>query len=65
VQVSTRSPSAGMHPEGVRTTLAACDLAERLGIEMPIALQMRAVLHQGKAPREALDELMLRSLKRE
>jgi glycerol-3-phosphate dehydrogenase (NAD(P)+) len=57
--------SAGLHPEGVRTTLAACSLAEKKGIEMPIARQMRAVLHEGKPPREALDELMLRSLKRE
>jgi glycerol-3-phosphate dehydrogenase (NAD(P)+) len=57
--------SAGMHPEGVRTTLAACALAERRGIEMPIARQMKAVLYEGKAPRPALDELMLRSLKRE
>jgi glycerol-3-phosphate dehydrogenase (NAD(P)+) len=57
--------SAGMHPEGVRTTLAACALAERHGIEMPIARQMKAVLHEGKPPREALEELMLRTLKRE
>jgi glycerol-3-phosphate dehydrogenase (NAD(P)+) len=57
--------SAGMHPEGVRTTLAACALAERAGIEMPIARQMKAVLYEGKPPRDALDELMLRSLKRE
>ena len=57
--------SAGMHPEGIRTTLAACALAERHGIEMPIARQMKAVLYEGKPPREALDELMLRSLKRE
>ncbi len=56
---------AGLHPEGVRTTLAACALAERRGIEMPIARQMRAVLHEGKPARAALDELMLRSLKRE
>jgi glycerol-3-phosphate dehydrogenase (NAD(P)+) len=56
---------AGLHPEGVRTTLAACALAARQGIEMPIARQMKAVLHEGKPPREALDELMLRSLKRE
>ena len=54
-----------MHPEGVRTTLAACALAERRGIEMPIARQMKAVLYEGKPPRTALDELMLRSLKRE
>jgi glycerol-3-phosphate dehydrogenase (NAD(P)+) len=57
--------SAGMHPEGVRTTLAACALAERRGIEMPIAVRMRAVLYEGQPPREALDQLMLRSLKRE
>ena len=57
--------AAGLHPEGVRTTLAACALAERRGIEMPIARQMKAVLHEGKSPRLAADELMLRSLKRE
>jgi len=57
--------SAGLHPEGVRTTLAACALAERRGIEMPIARQMKAVLYEGKPARAALDELMLRSLKRE
>jgi glycerol-3-phosphate dehydrogenase (NAD(P)+) len=51
--------------EGVRTTLAACALADRAGVDMPIARHMRAVLHEGKAPREAVDELMLRSLKRE
>jgi glycerol-3-phosphate dehydrogenase len=32
---------------------------------MPIATQMDAVLRQGKPAREALEELMLRSLKRE
>jgi glycerol-3-phosphate dehydrogenase (NAD(P)+) len=56
---------AGLHPEGVRTTLATAALAERHGIDMPIVRQMRAVLHQGKPAREALEELMLRSLKRE
>jgi glycerol-3-phosphate dehydrogenase (NAD(P)+) len=54
-----------MVAEGVRTTLAACALAGRAGIEMPIAAQMRAVLYEGKPPRQAVDELMLRSLKRE
>jgi glycerol-3-phosphate dehydrogenase (NAD(P)+) len=51
--------------EGVRTTQAACALAERAGVEMPIAQQMRAVLYEGKPPREGVDELMLRTLKRE
>jgi glycerol-3-phosphate dehydrogenase (NAD(P)+) len=54
-----------MVAEGVRTTLAACALARRAGIEMPIAEQMREVLYEGKPPRRAVDELMLRSLKRE
>jgi glycerol-3-phosphate dehydrogenase (NAD(P)+) len=54
-----------MVAEGVRTTAAACFLAERMGIEMPIAAQMRAVLYEGKPPRDAVDELMLRTLKRE
>lgn len=54
-----------MVAEGVRTTLAACALAERAGVEMPIARQMKKVLYEGKPPREAVAELMLRSLKRE
>jgi glycerol-3-phosphate dehydrogenase (NAD(P)+) len=63
--LSLADASAGLVAEGVRTTLAACALAEREGVEMPIARQMKAVLHEGKPPREALEELMLRSLKRE
>jgi glycerol-3-phosphate dehydrogenase (NAD(P)+) len=54
-----------MVAEGVRTTLVACALAESSGVEMPIALQMRAVLYEGKPPRAAVEELMLRTLKRE
>jgi glycerol-3-phosphate dehydrogenase (NAD(P)+) len=56
---------SSMVVEGVRTTLAGCSLAERAGIEMPIVQQMKAVLYEGKPPAEAVDELMLRSLKRE
>jgi glycerol-3-phosphate dehydrogenase (NAD(P)+) len=51
--------------EGVRTTRAASLLAERAGVEMPIVQQMSEVLYGGKHPRAAVDELMLRSLKRE
>jgi glycerol-3-phosphate dehydrogenase (NAD(P)+) len=54
-----------MVAEGVRTTLAACALAERAGIEMPISMQMREVLYRGRPPREAVEALMLRTLKRE
>jgi glycerol-3-phosphate dehydrogenase (NAD(P)+) len=54
-----------MVAEGVRTTRAACALAEKGGVEMPIASQMLAVLYEGKPPRDAVEELMLRTLKRE
>jgi glycerol-3-phosphate dehydrogenase (NAD(P)+) len=54
-----------MVAEGVRTTRAACALAEGARVEMPIAAQMRAVLYEGRPPREAVDALMIRRLKRE
>jgi glycerol-3-phosphate dehydrogenase (NAD(P)+) len=54
-----------MVAEGVRTTLAACELAARAGVEMPITQEMHAVLYRGKPPREAVDALMIRRLKRE
>ena len=59
---------AGMHgmvAEGVFTTGAAIELARRNKIEMPIAQQMHAILHEGKAPRDAIYELMTRSAKSE
>jgi len=55
----------GVVAEGVHTTLAACALAEPAGIDLPIAQAMRGVLYEGKPPRQAVDELMLRTLKRE
>jgi glycerol-3-phosphate dehydrogenase (NAD(P)+) len=54
-----------MVAEGVRTTRAACELAAGAGVEMPITQEMHAVLYGGKAPREAVDSLMIRRLKRE
>ena len=54
---------AGMHgmvAEGVLTTNAAVDLAHKKKIEMPITQQMRAILHDGKSPRDAIHELMTR-----
>jgi glycerol-3-phosphate dehydrogenase (NAD(P)+) len=59
---------AGMHgmvAEGVLTTNAAVGLAKARGIEMPITEQMYAILHNGKAPRDAIRELMSRSGKSE
>jgi len=51
--------------EGVPTTFAVCGLAERLGIEMPIAQTIRAVLDGRLNPRDAIRELMLRTPKEE
>lgn len=55
----------GMVAEGVFTTTAAVGLARARGVDMPITAQMHAILHQGKAPREAIHELMTRSGKSE
>ena len=55
----------GMVAEGVFTTTAAVGLAHARNVEMPITEQMHAILHQGKAPREAIQSLMARSGKSE
>jgi glycerol-3-phosphate dehydrogenase (NAD(P)+) len=54
-----------MVAEGIKTTSAAVDLAARYGVEMPIAGQMHAMLHLGRPPREAIRQLMERTLKGE
>ena len=55
----------GKVAEGVRTTRAALGLARKHGIEMPIAEQMERILNDGKDPRAAIRELMLRPGKEE
>lgn len=55
----------GKVAEGVLTTHAALELARIHGIEMPITEQMELILEQGKDPREAIRELMLRPVKGE
>jgi glycerol-3-phosphate dehydrogenase (NAD(P)+) len=55
----------GKVAEGVRTTRAALGLARRHGIEMPITEQMELILEEGKDPREAIKDLMLRPGKHE
>ncbi len=54
-----------MVAEGVDTTSAAVDLAAKYRMEMPITRQVHAILRDGKPPREALRELMERTLKGE
>ena len=58
----------GMHgavAEGVFTTKAAVGLARKRDVEMPITEQMFAILEQGKAPQQAIEELMTRAAKSE
>ena len=51
--------------EGVKTTQAVKQLADRTGIEMPITTQVHAVLYEGKSAVEAANELMTRPLREE
>jgi glycerol-3-phosphate dehydrogenase (NAD(P)+) len=49
-----------MVAEGVRTTRSVAELSKKLSVEMPICEQMNLVLFEGKPPREAIADLMLR-----
>jgi glycerol-3-phosphate dehydrogenase (NAD(P)+) len=51
--------------EGVLTAAAVHELAARHGVEMPIAEQVFAIVHEGRQPAEALRSLMLRDPKPE
>jgi glycerol-3-phosphate dehydrogenase (NAD(P)+) len=51
--------------EGIKTTTATVDLARRHSVEMPIAAQMHAMLYADRSPKEAIRQLMERSLKEE
>ena len=63
---STRSSSEmNMVAEGVRSTAAVLELAARVGVEMPIAAMVGAVLYDGRRPAELVPELMLREAKAE
>jgi len=57
--------SMRMVAEGVETCAAAVGLGAKFGVDLPIIQQMDAVLHQAKSPREALRDLMERTLKGE
>jgi glycerol-3-phosphate dehydrogenase (NAD(P)+) len=57
--------STRMVAEGVGTAGALLELASEHRIELPITTQVNAILHHGKSPREAMDEIMGRPQKRE
>lgn len=48
----------GMVAEGVPTATAAAELATRYGVETPLLHKVRCVLHEGLAPRDALEQLL-------
>ena len=54
-----------MVAEGVWTARAAQELAQKNGVEMPITAVVCQILDDGKNPREAVGDLMLRNLKAE
>jgi glycerol-3-phosphate dehydrogenase (NAD(P)+) len=57
--------STRMVAEGVGTAGALLALASEHQIELPITAQVSAILHHGKSPRDAMEEIMGRPQKRE
>ena len=54
-----------MVAEGIKTTAATHFLAQKLGVEMPIAEQVYRILYEGQSPQQAVRALMTRALKDE
>ncbi|HEY2380605.1 MAG TPA: NAD(P)H-dependent glycerol-3-phosphate dehydrogenase [Terriglobia bacterium] len=54
-----------MVAEGVKTAKSTVALARRHNVEMPIVEKMYSVLHEGRAPQDAINDLMDRKLKEE
>jgi glycerol-3-phosphate dehydrogenase (NAD(P)+) len=54
-----------MVAEGVRTARGAVALADKHGVEMPIAREVHSILFTGKPVKDAIRDLMLRSRKPE
>ena len=55
----------GQVVEGVKAAKAVHEVAEKLGIEMPIVNQVYRILYEGATPKEAVGALMSRELKPE
>jgi len=57
--------SMTMIAEGVETTSAAVELARKFNVDLPITQQMESILKGLRSPRQAIRELMERTLKNE
>ena len=55
----------GSVAEGVKTSKAVCDLAEKLGEEVPVSRAIYDAVYTDITPQETLDKLMNRKLKEE
>lgn len=55
----------GSVAEGVKTSKAVCELAQKLGIEVPISSAIYEAVYTDITPQELLDKLMNRKLKEE
>ena len=51
--------------EGIKTSLSAWQLAQKIGIEAPIVEQVYAIIYENKDPAAAVAELMGREAKSE
>jgi len=55
----------GSVAEGVKTSKAVCDLAQKLGIEVPVSSAIYEAVYTDITPQEVLSKLMNRKLKKE
>jgi glycerol-3-phosphate dehydrogenase (NAD(P)+) len=54
-----------MVAEGLKTSRAVHQLAQRLGVDMPLVAAVYRIVYEGLAPKEAIKKLMTRQLKDE
>ena len=57
--------SMRMVAEGVKTAQSAYELSLKMGVAMPITEEVYRILYEGRDPRDAVKQLMLRDLKAE
>lgn len=57
--------SLGMVAEGVKTTAAIHDVAQKLGVDAPLTNAVYSLLYEGQSPQAALRDLMGRTLREE
>ena len=55
----------GSVAEGVKTSKAVCDLAEKMGLEVPVSSAIYEDVYTDITPQQVLSKLMNRKLKKE